>query len=131
MVADGILADLQSLLKLKHCLVRLIGFQRCREVLTRTTIRIEFDSLIQLSTHPTIESIFYGLMRALDTSSPCDLPAACLTNASDDVIAHATLGSVLADVVIKTIQQVDFLMVPYLVARSLINSLVILLSKVS
>lgn len=129
MIADGILADLQSLLKLKLRLVRLIGFQRCREILTRTTIRIEFDGLVQLSTHPAVESTFHGLMRALDTSSPCDLPAACLINTGDDVIAHAMLGSILADIAIRTVQQVDFLAVPYLVARPLINSLVILLAK--
>jgi hypothetical protein len=49
----------------------------------------------------------------------------------EETVAQGILGSVFVDVVIKTVQQIDFAAAPYLVIRSLLTSLVILLAKVS
>lgn len=70
-------------------------------------------------------------MRALDTSLLCDLPPACMIENGDETMIQACLGSIFVDIVIKTVQQIDFAMTPYLVIRSLLTSLVILFSKVS
>lgn len=129
MIADGIMADLSSLLQIKLCLVQLIGFQRCQVKSGRGTFRVDFDGLSQLSLSPVVQSCFQGLMRALDTSLPCDLPPACMVQSIDDSVAQGLLGSVFVDVVIKSINQMDFLQIPYTVSRCLLTSLVIVLSK--
>lgn len=130
MISDGIMADLSSLLQIKLCLVRLIGFHRCQVKSGRGTFRVDFDGLGQLSASPVVQSCFQGLMRALDTSLPCDLPPACMVESNDDSVVQGLLGSIFVDVVIKTINQIDFLKTPYIVARCLLTSLVIILSKV-
>jgi hypothetical protein len=125
------MADLVSLLQLKLCMVQLLGFQRCQMASGRGTFRVVFDGLGQLSSSPVVHSCFQGLMRALDTSLPCDLPPACMVESNDDSVAQGLLGSVFVDVVIQTINQIDFLQTPYIVARCLLTSLVIILAKVS
>lgn len=124
------MADLVSLLQIKLCLVQLFGFQRCQMTSGRGTFRVVFDGLGQLSSSPVVQSCFQGLMRALDTSLPCDLPPACMVESNDDTVAQGLLSSVFVDVVIKTINQIDFLQAPYIVARCLLTSLVIILAKV-
>jgi hypothetical protein len=125
------MADLVSLLQIKLCMVQLFGFQRCQMTSGRGTFRVIFDGLGQLSSSPVVQSCFQGLMRALDTSLPCDLPPACMVESNDDAVAQGLLGSIFVDVVIKTINQIDFLQTPYIVARCLLTSLVIILAKVS
>ncbi|KAG8753658.1 hypothetical protein FRC14_005835, partial [Serendipita sp. 396] len=129
MVADGSVANLHSLLQVKLSLVRLIGFQKCHEIKGRNINRIEFESLGLISQNTVVQSCFQGLMRALDTSVSCDLPPACMVDKADEGMVKGLLGSVLADVLIKVVHQVDFSVTPYLVSRSLLTSLVILLTK--
>jgi hypothetical protein len=131
LVADGVMADLVSLLQIKLCMVQLFGFQRCQMTSGRGTFRVVFDGLGQLSSSPVVQSCFQGLMRALDTSLPCDLPPACMVESNEDTVTQGLLGSVFVDVVVKTINQIDFLQTPYIVARCLLTSLVIILAKVS
>jgi hypothetical protein len=112
-------------------LVKLIGFQKCQDTPSRNSTRIVFERLGPISSSPVVQSCFQGLMRALDTSLPCDLPPACMVENGEETVAQGILGSVFVDVVIKTVQQIDFAAAPYLVIRSLLTSLVILLAKVS
>src|SRR5271170_2530756 len=108
MIADGIVADLDSLLRVKLCLVKLIGFQKCQDTPSRNSTCIVFERLGPISSSPVVQSCFQGLMRALDTSLPCDLPPACMVENGEETVAQGILGSIFVDVVIKTVQQIDF-----------------------
>ncbi|KAG8829946.1 hypothetical protein FRC17_005740 [Serendipita sp. 399] len=129
MVADGSVANLHSLLQVKLRLVRLVGFQKCHEIKGRSINRIDFDSLGPISQNTVVQLCFQGLMRALDTSVSCDLPPACMVDKADEGMVKGHLGSVFADVLIKIVHQIDFSAAPYLVSRSLLTSLVIILTK--
>lgn len=130
MIADGITADLASLLVLKRRLVELLGFQNCVTVPSRNTFRVKFDGITTIPSNLAVQSCLQGLMRALDTSAACDLPPACMIETLEDITAPATLGSLYVDVVIKLFLQLDLPATPYLVSRNLLTSLVIILSKV-
>lgn len=129
MVSDGIIADLQSLLRVKFALVKLIGFDRCTMVRTRAISRVDFEGLVGLVYDPVVQSCFHGMMRVLDTSHSCELPPACMTDKGDETTVQTTLGAIFVDVLVKTALQIDFLKAPYMVARSLMTSLVIVLTK--
>jgi hypothetical protein len=130
MIADGVTADLASLLVLKRRLVELLGFQRCVTSPSRNTFRVTFDGIARIPSNLAVHSCLQGLMRTLDTSAPCDLPPACMVETLEDITAPATLGSVYVDVILKIFLQLDLLTLPYLVFRCLLTSLVIILSKV-
>lgn len=130
MIADGVTADLASLLVLKRRLVEVLGFQRCVTSPSRNTFRVSFDGITTLPSNLVVQSCLQGLMRVLDTSAPCDLPPACMVETLEDITAPATLGSVYVDVILKLFLQLDLPTAPYLILRNLLTSLVIILSKV-
>lgn len=129
LIADGVVADLVALSQVKFSIVRLIGFRTVSFVPNGSTYRVDFDDIKEIS--PSSYTCFYSLMRALDTSVQCELPPGCMRDDPDTTIVPGTLGSLFVDIILKITEAVDISMLPYLVSRSILESLVIIILKAS
>ncbi|KAI0324520.1 hypothetical protein GY45DRAFT_1288775 [Cubamyces sp. BRFM 1775] len=132
MLADGITAELNSLLKLKDHLARALGFAEVEMLTagTSNTFYVRFSSLdaIPEAAYPCINE----LMVILDSATPYDLPSSALGGRSidDDAPSSLLVGSAFVDLFLETFIQCDDLeSLPPITLKNMLKSLIIVIYK--
>jgi hypothetical protein len=132
MVADGILIDMVSLLKIKDQLVRVLGYEDVFMVPSASghTFFIQFG---RVQTIPSSSfSCFSDLVLLLDSPQPFELSCAAIggPDVDDETSSSLLVGSAFVDVLLNLFEDSQLLLsLPPLILKSLLRALIIVMQK--
>ncbi|KAF8326124.1 uncharacterized protein EI90DRAFT_3071593 [Cantharellus anzutake] len=128
-IGDGIRVDVFTVLKIKHHLARVLSFSESRLMQNvNGTVHIHLGSITSIP--PTAYPCISSLKRAIDGPGMVDLaPSAMGFKTVTEANAPCLAGSVFDDIVIAVITSIDVVQLPYLVARSWLEIVVIIILK--
>ncbi|KAF8328909.1 uncharacterized protein EI90DRAFT_3063988 [Cantharellus anzutake] len=128
-IGDGIRVDVFTVLKIKHHLARVLSFSESRLMQNvNGTVHIHLGSITSIP--PTAYPCISSLKRAIDGPGMVDLaPSAMGFKTVPEANAPCLAGSVFDDIVIAVITSIDVVQLPYLVARSWLEIVVIIILK--
>ena len=132
MISSGIAVDRTSLLKIKHQLVRLLGFQTSSMIPTANgrSFHIRFTDFESIPETSLI--CLNDLMLVLDSAQPYELAPSMMGGpfAEDETTAPLLIGSVFVDVLIELyVSSEDMASLPFITSKNALKSLIIILYK--